>query len=337
MVDVGLTVAVASAFAFAFTNGFHDSSNSIATLVATRAARPGPALALAVVFVFAGPFVLGSAVAVTVAGIVDVAPDRMSAVVIAAFGAALLWNLVTWYLGLPSSSSHALVGGLIGAAFAEAGLDAVNWGGFDGWRPSGVAAVLVGLALSPVVGAAGAFVVLRLLQRGLRRATRRFEAPVGAAQWATSALLALSRGANDAQKAIGLVAAVLLANGSTSSLAAPRWATLGVAASIAGGTTLGGWRIVRTIGRRIFDVRPLDGLASSTASAAVILGASVVGAPISGTHVVASSVVGTGGARRRWGRIRWAVVREIGIAWMTTIPATALLAAVAIVVWRWVS
>jgi PiT family inorganic phosphate transporter len=153
----------------------------------------------------------------------------------------------------------------------------------------------------------------------------------------TSALLAGSRGANDGQKSIGLVAAVLLANGSTSSLEPPRWVTFGIAAAIAGGTAIGGWRIVRTVGDRIYDLRPLDGLASSTSSAAVILGASFAGAPVSGTHVVASSIVGVGGGRRRWGRVRWAVVREMGIAWVTTIPATAVLAAVALGLWRLLS
>lgn len=335
--EPGLGIAVVLAFVFAFTNGFHDESNSIATLVATRAARPGPALVLAVVFVFVGPLVLGSAVAATIAGLVRVAPDEMSEVVTAALLAALLWNFVTWYLGLPSSSGHALVGGLVGAGIAEAGFDAIHWGGFDGWRPTGVVGVLVGLAISPVLGALGALVVLRLLRRALRRGTQRFARPILEVQWVTSALLAASRGANDGQKAIGLVAAVLLANGSTSSLEPPVWATLGIAASIAGGTAIGGWRVVRTVGHRIFDLRPLDGLASSASSAAVILGASFAGAPVSGTHVVASSVVGVGGARRRWGRVRWAVVREMGIAWVTTIPATAVLAAAALGFWRLVS
>lgn len=335
--EPGLAIAVVLAFVFAFTNGFHDESNSIATLVATRAARPGPALALAVVFVFIGPLVLGSAVATTIAGLVDVSPSEMTAVVTAALVAALVWNLATWYLGLPSSSGHALVGGLVGAGIAEAGLDAVNWGGFDGWRPTGVIGVLVGLAISPVLGAVGALVVLRFLCRALRRGTQRFATPLLRAQWVASALLATSRGANDGQKAVGLVAAVLLANGSTSSLVAPTWVTLGAAGSIAVGTAFGGWRIVRTVGRRIFDLRPLDGLASASASAAVILGASFAGAPVSGTHVVASSVVGVGGGRRRWGRIRWTVVREMGIAWLTTIPATALLAAVALGFWRWLT
>jgi PiT family inorganic phosphate transporter len=336
-VEPGLAIAVVLAFVFAFTNGFHDESNSIATLVATRAAPPGPALLLAVVFVFIGPLVLGSAVAATIAGLVEVPSGEMTEVVTAALVAALVWNLVTWYLGLPSSSGHALVGGLVGAGIAEAGVDAIHWGGLDGWRPIGVLGVLVALAISPVVGAMGALLVLRALRSALRRGTRRFDGPVRQGQWVTSALLAGSRGANDGQKSIGLVAAVLLANGSTSSLEPPRWVTFGIAAAIAGGTAIGGWRIVRTVGHRIYDLRPLDGLASSTSSAAVILGASFAGAPVSGTHVVASSIVGVGGGRRRWGRVRWAVVREMGIAWVTTIPATAVLAAVALGLWRLLS
>ncbi len=335
--DAGLVVAVALAFAFAFTNGFHDASNSIATLVATRAARPGPALGLATACILAGPFLLGSAVADTIAGIVDVEPDETVAVVTSALLAALTWNFATWYRGLPSSSSHALVGGLVGAAIAAAGLDAVNWGGFDGAQPIGVVGVLVALAVSPVLGAAAAFLVLRLLRLGLRRGTRRFARPVRNAQWPTSGLLALSQGANDAQKAVGVIAAVLLAGGVTSSLEAPIWATFGAALAMASGTALGGWRIMRTIGRRIYELRPLDGLASQAGSAAIIFGASVAGAPVSSTHVVASSIVGAGAGRARWGRIRWAVVREMGIAWVTTIPATAALAAFALGLWRWLS
>ena len=335
--DAGLVVAVALAFAFAFTNGFQDASNAIATLVATRAARPGPALVLATACFLVGPFFLGAAVANTIAGIIDVEPADTAAVVSAALLAALLWNLATWYRGLPSSSSHALIGGLAGAAIADAGLDAVNWAGFDGYRPVGMTGVLIGLALSPVLGAVAALVVLRLLRRALRRATRRFERPVREAQWLTSGVLALSQGANDTQKAVGVVAAVLLAKGETSSLDAPFTATLGAALAMSAGAAIGGWRIVRTIGRRIYDLRPLDALASQSASAAVIFGASIAGGPVSSTHVVASSVVGVGAGRRRWSKIRWAVVREMGIAWLTTIPATAVTAAVMLTVWRWLS
>ena len=233
--------------------------------------------------------------------------------------------------------SHALVGGLVGSTVAAAGLDAVNWGGFDGWRPSGVIGVLVALAVSPFLGAAAAFGVLRLLRAGLHRATRRFRGPLLDAQWVTSGALALSHGANDAQKAVGMVSAVLLAEGVSSSLEAPVWVIVSSALALTLGTALGGWRVAKTIGRRIYDIRPLDGLASQAGSAAVILGASVAGAPVSTTHVVASSVIGTGGGRGKWKRVRWAIVREMAVAWVTTLPATAAMAAGFLAAWRMLS
>lgn len=333
--DLGSVVVVCLALGFAFTNGFQDASNSIATLIATRTARPGPGLALAVCCIFVGPFVLGSAVASTISGIIDVPAADTTRVVAAALISALAWNLVSWHRQIPTSSSQALVGGLAGAAIADAGLDAVNWVGLDGAKPVGMVGVLLALALSPVLGAGAAFLVLRLLRRGLQRATRRFESPVRRVQWVTSAVLALSQGANDVQKAVGVIALVLLAEGTTDSLAAPRLATLAAAAAMSAGVALGGWRIVKTIGRRIYDLRPLDALASQTGSAAVVLSASLGGAPVSSTQVVASSVVGVGAGRRRWSKIRWTVVREMGLAWLTTIPATAALAAALLTVWRW--
>jgi PiT family inorganic phosphate transporter len=239
-----------------------------------------------------------------------------------------------WYRGLPSSSTHALVGGLAGAAIASGGIGAVNWGGFDGWRPVGVVGTLVALGFSPPVGAGAAYLVIRAARRGLRRATRRVEGPLREAQWFTSGLLAVSQGANDAQKSVGVIVAVLLANGTISSLHAPFLTRLGAALAMAAGTALGGWAIVRTIGRRIFELRPVDALSSQSSSTVVILVASFAGAPVSATHVVASSVVGIGAGRRRWRRIRWAVVREIGVAWLTTIPATSVLAAAALGLWR---
>jgi PiT family inorganic phosphate transporter len=336
-VEVGLGLAVTLAFAFAFTNGVQDAANSIATLVATRAARPARALVLATVCVLVGPLLIGSAVAATMAGLVNVEPSDAVEVAVAALGAALVWNLAAWYRGLPSSSTHALVGGLVGAAVAAGGIDAVNWGGRDGWQPEGVAAVLFALAVSPFLGAWAALLVLRGLRRLLRRATRSVVEPIARAQWLTSGLLSLGQGANDAQKTVGVIATVSLAEGLTSTAEAPTWVVAGAALSLAAGTALGGWRIVRTIGQRIYELRSLDALASQTGSAAVVVGASLAGAPVSTTHVVASSVVGAGGGRRRWGRIRWAVVTEMGVAWVTTLPATALLAAVAFSVWRWLA
>jgi PiT family inorganic phosphate transporter len=333
----GFYLAFALALGFALTNGFHDASNSIATLVATRAASPARALALAAVFNMLGPLLLGAAVASTIAGIAAVPEDEMVAVVGSALLAAVSWNLLTWWRGLPSSSGHALVGGLVGAALAEGGTAAVNWGGFDGWRPVGVIGTVVALAVSPVIGGIAAFGVIRLLQWAARRASRRFRGPTNGGQWVCSAALALSHGANDAQKTIGVVAALFLATGRSDSLSVPTPVTVACAAALTLGTAVGGWRIVKTIGRRIYRIRPLDGLASQSSSTAVILGASFLGAPISTTHVVASSIVGIGTGRRRWQHVRWHIVKEMGIAWVTTMPVTALLAAVSYAIWQWIA
>ena len=197
--DAGVVLAVVLALAFAFTTGVQDAANSIATLIATRAGRPGPALVMATAAMLVGPFLVGSAVADTVAGIVDVEPVETVEVVTAALAAALVWNTAAWYAGIPSSSTHALIGGLVGAAIAAAGLDAVNWGGLEGLRPVGVVGILVVLATSPLVGALAAVLVLLVFRRILRRGTRRFSGPVRDAQWVTSALLSVGQGANDAQ------------------------------------------------------------------------------------------------------------------------------------------
>jgi PiT family inorganic phosphate transporter len=245
------------------------------------------------------------------------------------------WNLVTWWRGLPSSSSHALIGGLVGAAVVEAGAGAVNWGGVGGGHPIGVIGALVALAISPVLGFGAAWAMERAVRRLMRRVTTRANRPVLRAQWASSGWLAFSHGANDAQKAVGVLAVLLLANETTQSLSAPVWATLTCAVALTLGTALGGWRIVKTIGRRIFRIRPLDGLVSQTSSAAVILAASVVGAPASTTQVVSSSVVGVGVGRRRYRHVGWEVVGSILLAWVTTFPAAAVLAGLLVPVWRW--
>src|SRR5512133_3048562 len=225
-VDAAFVLAVVAILAFAFTNGFHDAANAIATLVATRGARPGAAIILATVCNLLGPLLLGAAVADTIAGIVAVAAAQTVVVVGAAPTAAGTWNLVTWWRGRPSSSSHALVGGLVGAAVVEAGGGAVNRGGVGGGHPTGVIGILVALAISPVLGFGAAWVLERGVRRGLRRATSRLNQPVQRAQWLTSGWLAFSHGANDAQKAVGVLAVLLLANGTTRSLSVPVWATM---------------------------------------------------------------------------------------------------------------
>lgn len=335
--EPGLGLAVALAIAFAVTNGLHDASNAVATLVATRGATPVQALALASVCNLLGPLLLGAAVADTIGGIVTAAPADAVAVIGAGLAAAVGWNLITWRLGLPSSSGHALVGGLVGSALVAGGLDAVRWGGFDGWHPVGVAGTLVALALSPLLGLLAALLAIRGVRRAGRRATVRWHPLVRGGEWVMSAALSFSHGANDAQKAIGVVAALLLATGHIDALTAPWWVKVACAAALTAGTALGGWRIMRTVGRRIYRIRPVEGLASQTASTGVILASSLAGAPVSTSQVVACSVVGVGAGRRRWRHVRWSVVGQIGLAWLITIPATALLGGVAVQLWRWVA
>jgi PiT family inorganic phosphate transporter len=337
LMSAGLVVAVVMALAFAFTNGVHDAANAIATLVATRAARPGTAALLAATGNILGPIILGSAVANTIAGIVTVPSNEVIGVLGAALTGAVVWNAITWWLGLPSSSGHALLGGLVGAALAEGGAGSVNWGGFDGWQPVGVIGVATVLAIAPAAGFGAGVLVDRSLRRAARRSTRRVRGPVRAGQWLMSEGLALSHGANDAQKAVGVVASLLVAGGELSHLTEPTWVELACGAALTAGTLLGGWRIVRTIGRRIIRIRPIDALSSQSGSTAVLLGASALGAPVSTTQVVASSVVGVGGGRRRWRHIRWRVVRAMLLAWLVTVPVTAILAVVALLPWRWLT
>ena len=335
--DPELAIAVLLALAFATTNGLHDASNAIATLVATRAASPLQAIVMASVFNLLGPLLLGAAVADTIGGIVAVAPSVAIAVIGSGLAGAVTWNLITWRLGLPSSSGHALVGGLVGAAIVEGGVHAVNWGGLDGWHPVGAAGTLMALAISPPLGALAAWLAIRSFRRLARRGTRRWQVPVRAGEWGMSGALAFSHGANDAQKSIGVVAALLLADGRIESLAAPLWATLACAFALTAGTALGGWNIIRTVGRGIYRIQPIDGLASQSASTGVIFGASLLGAPVSTTQVVASSVVGVGVGRRRWHHVRWATVRNMGLAWAITIPASAALGGCILVLWRWIA
>ncbi|MGZ5324084.1 MAG: anion permease [Solirubrobacterales bacterium] len=329
-----LAVAIALAVGFAVTNGLHDASNAIATLVATRAARPGQAIVLAAIFNLLGPLLLGAAVADTIGGLLSVDASVATEVIGSGLAAATTWNLVTWRLGLPSSSGHALVGGLVGAGLVDGGLDAINWGGMDGLHPVGAFGALIALAISPVLGLLGGLVAIRALRRAARRWTRRWDGAVNGGQWVMSAALSFSHGANDAQKAVGVIAALLLAAGETDTLSAPLWATAACAIALTAGTALGGWRIIRTVGRRIYRIQPIEGLASQSASSAVIFGASLLGAPTSTSQVVASSVVGIGGGRRRLHHVNWSVVRQMGLAWLITVPAAALLAAVTLGIWR---
>jgi PiT family inorganic phosphate transporter len=328
-----LVAAIAMVTAFAFVNGLTGAATSTATLVASRAASPGPAVVLAVVFNLLGPFVLGTAVAATVASLISVPGSSLAPVVGAAASGAVAWTVLTWRLAIPSSSSHALVGGLLGAALVDSGPGSINWVGGAGGS-LGLLGVILALAISPVAAAVVTYLFERVALAVFRRTTVRAAGPVRAAQYASSAWLAASHGANDTAKSAGLVAALLLAAGVSPTFNVAPAIVLGSAVALAAGTALGGWGIVHTIGRRIFRVKTLDGLVSQGGSAAVIFAASLLGAPVSTNQIVASSVVGIGLGRRRWHHVGWEVVRRNLATWLTTIPAAGLIAAVSLPAWR---
>ena len=322
--------------AFGLANGVHDAGNAIAAPIITRALAPGSAVVLSAICHVAGALLVGTAVAATVAGIVSVPTATLLAVLGAAVSAALAWSLFTLRLGLPCSSGHCLVGALAGAALAEGGLGAVHWGGLHGLRPVGVVGSLLWLVLSTALAVPLALVAIRAARRGLRRATRAVVEPVRGGEVLTTAALSFAHGSNDAQKTMGLLALALVAAHHESSFSVPFWVVVVSAAALTIGTSLGGWRVVRTLGRGIYPLRALEGLVSQGSSSAIVLAASVLGAPISTTDVVAPAVVGVG-AGERWHHVRWRVVREIGAAWLLTLPVSAALGAALFPLWKWLS
>lgn len=328
--------AIAMALAYGLLNGFHDSANAVAAPVVTRAATPAAAVSLTAAFNVIGALVAGGAVAGTVAGIATVSRSDEVAVTGAALVGAVLWGLLTWWWGFPSSSSHSLVGGLAGAAIAAAGPSAVHWGGLDGLRPVGVIGVLVWLALSTVVALPVGFAAIRLARRSLRRATRGVAGPISHGEVVSSVALALAHGFNDSQKTTGVIVVVLIATGHLSSFSVPFWVKALAGAVLGIGTAFGGWRIVGTLGRGIYRLRALDGLVAQGASAGIVFAASAAGAPVSTTDIVAPAIVGVG-AGRRMRHVRWSVTRDIGLSWIATLPASGALAALAFLVWRSIS
>jgi PiT family inorganic phosphate transporter len=256
------------------------------------------------------------------------------AVIGAALTGAALWNVATWRLALPSSSGHALVGGLVGAALLDSGPGALTWGPVTNGHIGGVLGILSGLLLAATVGVLAALLVERLAIHVLRRATRRMVGPIRRVQLMTSASLAFTLGANDAQKTVGVMALLLFDAGRATSLAVSPGLILAAAAVLAVGMLAGGLGLVRTLGRGIFPLRSLDGLVSQGTSAGVLLASSLVGAPVSTTQVVGSSLVGVGLGRRRWRHVGWRVVRRIAIAWVTTPLAAGIISVVALPLWR---
>ncbi len=312
-----LLLVIAVALLFDFLNGFHDSANVVATIIATQAMSARGALVLAALANLLGPFLLGVAVAETVGAEVARAEAISIAVVLAALAAASLWNLATWYFGIPVSSSHALIGGIVGAVAAASGFGAIQLQGL--WK------VAIALFVSPFLGFLAALGVMQTTLWLLRNATPRASTALSRLQILTASALAISHGANDAQKTMGVIAMGLLALGFTREFYVPWWVVVLSASAIALGTALGGWRIIRTLGARFYRIRPIHGFTAQFASAVVILAASLAGGPVSTTQVVSMSIVGAGAAERK-SKVRWSVLGEIAVAWMLTLPATALLA-----------
>jgi len=332
-VETVVILAVAAAVIvlfFDYTNGFHDAANIIATVIASRAMTPVQAVVLVGIFEFLGPLLGGTAVADTIGKFVvlgDIPPASSLVILLCGLVGAIGWNLLTWWKGIPSSSSHALVGGLAGAVILATGPDHVVWGFQElaHGHFTGVTKVLLALILSPIIGFWVGFVLHRTALFLLRAARPSFNRYLRGGQFVTAAGLAFSHGANDAQKSMGMLTLVLLLGGFIDSFSVPFWVMLACSCAITLGILSGGWRIVRTLGFSIYKVRPLHAFDSQLTSAGVILAASFAGAPVSTTHVVASSIMGIG-ASERPKAVRWAKAKEIVTTWVITIPGAGAMA-----------
>src|SRR5437660_985244 len=311
-------VVVVVALVFELINGFHDAANSIATVVATKVLTVSQGIAIAAVFELVGALI-GTAVATTIGkGLVDANYVTMSTIMCGLLG-GVFWNLATWWLGLPSSSSHALMGGLLGAALVQSGSSGVQWNGV--WQK-----VILPGALSPVIGFIGAFLLMLVIYRVF------FGLPPGVAhrgfrygQLVSGTWVAFTHGANDAQQTIGVIALALVANGNMSpdNFHIPTCVKISAGLTIAAGTYAGGWRIIRTLGQRIYKMQPEHGFAAQLAAGTTLYVGTRFGFPISTTHVVTGSVIGAG-ATRRLSAVRWGVSGNIVVAWLVTLPAAAI-------------
>ena len=316
-----LFVVIATALLFDFTNGFHDSANAIATSISTRALSPTVALAMAAVANVFGALISTEVAATLGKGIVEPGAVTQS-VVLAALIAAVGWNFVTWYFGIPSSSSHALIGGLVGAVGTATSSAQVKWMGI-------LQKVVIPTVSSPIIGLVVGGMLATALYWTFRRAKPQ-TASVGfrRAQTVSAALMAFSHGSNDAQKTMGVIALALLAAGRIPHFTVPLWVKLASAAAMGLGTFSGGKRIIRTLGMKLVKLQPIDGFAAETAASVVLLGTAHLGFPVSTTHVITSSIMGVG-ATKRLSAVRWGVTFNILIAWLITLPMTAAIAAMA--------
>lgn len=323
---MSLISVVALGFMFAFINGFHDGGNVVATIVSSHSMSPRKALFFACMAEFLGPLTLGTAVAVTVGkDIIDpsyfapVNPLIPGLILMAALVSAIVWDLVTWWVGMPSSSSHALVGGLLGAGIAAFGPGIVSWNNL-------FFKVILLLLLSPIIGMVAGYFVMKFSVYLFRNAHPRIGNLFKRMQLFTIIFLGASHGTNDAQKSMGVITMMLLLSGSLKAFLVPKWVIIGSAGALALGVLFGGWRIIKTVGTKIFKVEPIHSFNAQLAAGAVIFISGLIGAPVSTTQIVGSTIVGVG-AGHRFMDVRWIAVKDMLIAWLVTIPASAVLAA----------
>ncbi|MFE4427223.1 anion permease [Peribacillus butanolivorans] len=307
------------ALAFDFINGFHDTANAIATAVSTKAMKPRHAIVMAAIMNFVGAMTFTGVAKTITKDIVDpfTLPNG-SYVILAALLAAIIWNLLTWYYGIPSSSSHALIGSIAGAAIAAAGFAGIKWEGF--------LKILQALIFSPIIAFVIGFIVYSIFKvifknNNLTKTNQRFRT----IQIATAALQSYTHGTNDAQKAMGIITMALIANGYATSTDIPFWVQFSCALAMGLGTSVGGWKIIKTVGGKIMKIRPVNGVAADLTGAFIIFGATVIHMPVSTTHVISSSILGVGSAHRVKG-VKWGTARRMIVTWFITIPISATLA-----------
>src|SRR5580698_7674345 len=319
--NVVLALVIVTGLSFDFTNGFHDTANAMATSIATRALSPRVAVGLSAVLNLVGAFLSLSVAATIASGLVDTGLVTLT-VVFAGLAGAIIWNLLTWLLGIPSSSSHALIGGVIGAMLAAAGSHAVKWQGL-------VSKVIIPAVLSPFIAAlvaiAGTYLVYRIAA-SMREGGRNHGFRIG--QIGSASLVSLAHGTNDAQKTMGIITLALIANHTlTAGATTPLWVVVVCAITIAAGTYAGGWRVIRTLGKGLVEIEAPQGMAAETSSAAIILLSTHFGYSLSTTQVATGSILGCG-LGKKGAEVRWNVAGRMGIAWVVTLPAAGLMGAI---------
>jgi len=313
-----LIIVIALAVLFDFLNGMRDSSNIVATMISSRAFSPQAALGITAVAEFIGPFLFGVVVAKTIGADVVEAGALTLSVIAACLIGAITWNLVTWFFGIPGSSSHALIGGLVGAVIMAVGMDAI--------KPAGLYKVLIALFTSPMIGFLAGFVITRLIYFLAQNATPRINNFFKNAQFFTALSLGLSHGTNDSQKTMGIITLSLVISGVLPDFQVPLWVIVISAAAISVGAAFGGWRLIRTLGGKFYKIRPLHSFSTQLTSSLVIISASLFGVPVSTSQVVSSAIIGVGSAERI-SKIRWSVAGDIVTAWLITIPVSSALSA----------